>query len=536
MSFYFIFFLLFKVIFQVKINKNYLIMKKTLIYKIMVSFKSIDFLGKQQSLYILDSTRHRTVIGGILFSVSVLASLILSVYFIFLMLNRSTMTLLYNPKTEERPIIDFSTLPLMFTLIDKKSITIQKEGVWDFFAATLEVIPIIEQNGTVNTTQIVNNITLEPCDITKHFGNYSSYFSNNTFINVSYCIPVGTNLTFYGTYGSTSGYKFFDIFINQCVNTTNKTCIDPVVIQSKLLNVYLLISTLDYTIDHTNLENPLTIYSRSDQYPISSSLYTKYFNYYKNTKYSTDTGFIFPEISEISAIQFSDYKNFYFSSSFGTATASNSTNIGQFQFYANPITDQFTRSYMSLQTVVANIGGVVKLFIVIAIILDQFLTQKMYLCDTLNLMPELNHFYNRTEKSVSMISSSNMVTPKHPIQAHNIQSRKPIKLEMSEILCHFNKGKNQSVLRQFQALIVEKINMRNIIEMSNVLNNLKLLILNKEELDIFNQVKVIPFKTLEAFQNDVSKSDLLTLKRISQNDWKKQLSQKLEKIKTLVKD
>jgi len=56
------------------------------------------------------------------------------------------------------------------------------------------------------------------------------------------------------------------------------------------------------------------------------------------------------------------------------------------------------------------------------------------------------------------------------------------------------KGANNSVLQRVERLLIEKVNVKSIIETSNTLSNLKNLLLSREELGDFHHIATIPFE------------------------------------------
>jgi hypothetical protein len=517
---------------------------------------SIDLLGREYLLNTSKNGRHQTIFGGCVFLFVAISSLSICSYFISLLISRSVMTLLINPIKLKNPLVDMTSKPFIFTLIDNKNIPIPQESLWNLYLILLEyaVNNQTSLDGQITYTTSYKKIELEKCDLNIHFDEYRSYFTSYPSLKNSYCIkPEFRNITLHGSYGSASGWNTLIAYINTCSNKT-ETCFDQDTINKKLVNTYFQIGSIDYELDHSNFEKPVTLYSKKDAYPVSSSLYGKFFLYYKNTKYLSDEGYLLQDFKKIDMVQYSNYKVNYFSPAFGLSTLSNSTNIGQFTIFADDITDQYTRSYMTAQTLIANIGGVIKSIFLLGKVFVYIFTDKIFYLEIFNSINNLSVYYdtefrrksinkirtkvnpavinnyvsennetltknsnikfnkNNREEVKKIVSSSvinNLIldnnetlTKNFNLNAYKIKRRevgnKPRSLNLKEIVfpC-YSREITKFTIDHFERILSEKVSVKNILVTSNSLYNLKKILFNPQQLSLFNSIENFILKDLE---------------------------------------
>ena len=500
------FFLLIKQIYLIYISS----MKK--------NFLRIDYLGIEPKLHILNSERYQTIVGAMFTIISTLMVIGLSVYFLNIMFERKEMTLLSNPSVQNDPILDFNKIPMMFTLIDTTQ-NIPYEGIYSILAVYFSVVVGKFPNGTVYTDLNFLNVPLEVCN-NNSFGEYSDYFLNYPNIEKNFCLPPGSfNNTIFGIYGSTGSYSGLSFNVIYCSNLTSNNCKSVNDIQSSLTNANLVLTTLDYTIDHNNINNPINLYVKSSQYPVSSISYNRYNAYYKHTTYDSDDGYLFKDLNSTTIIQYDHYDLFTFPSFYGTQLFPPFVSIAQINIINNPQHDQFTRSYLKAQSVIANIGGVSKLIFFISKIFVFIFTKNNFLNDVVydigggfnlinfreNVKREditnkniTDHLSNNSEFTVNTFmrsektksQSMDNVTASKIKQNFKIYVKKGTNLNF--ILCPFFSNNNKySYLEFVNKVIKKKIDIGNIIAVCNGFENFMELFLDKRQLFIFNQVKNI---------------------------------------------
>ena len=331
--------------------------------KIKKVFSRFDFLDLKPDLLFYSRTRHITWIGIIMSLINFCLIGTFAIFFIVQLFQRQYLVVTSSTLTSNNPILNLTGIPVMFTLVDGNYNPLpDAEKVYSF-----QFQPINRMTNAKGESFIFK---FEACNITKHFSEYERFFNN---INVSkYQCPVDLdqwNVTLAGAYGVTDDFKFQSLIINRCENTTNSSkCYPKDVIETKILSVYIQMGFLDYEVNNLDYKDPVKPHIKIEAFPLSGTIFKRYYQYRKQAQYDSDDGFI---LSELRTKQYHQYDKTEISVDlrvalkFGTINTVLSSNI------------QYTkRVYLKFQDVVASIGGVLNLLIFISSVIVHFLTQK----------------------------------------------------------------------------------------------------------------------------------------------------------------
>jgi hypothetical protein len=176
--------------------------------------------------------------------------------------------------------------------------------------------------------------------------------------------------------------QIFAFQINKCVNDSSNNltkCRSDV--SNVLENVYISIKFLDYLIQHDYFENPYEMYLRSDQVTASSTVYKRAFYFMKQVKYLTDIGFVFEDIKTEYFYQYPDPKETVDLRSQGILPG----NFINVSFVMDKKIDIYKKTYMKLQELLAVVGGIIKLFTQVSIILLSLVFYNSYYMEVCNL-------------------------------------------------------------------------------------------------------------------------------------------------------
>ena len=259
--------------------------------KMMTALRGFDFLGIQPHLLFYSNPRHATWIGIIMSLISFCLVGAFAMFFIVQLFQRQYLVATSSTLTNSNPIVNITNLPVMFTLLDGNfNLLPDAEKIYSF-----QFQPI---NGKTNAKGESFIFNFETCNITKHFSEYGHFFNN---INVSrYQCPIGLdqwNVTLIGAYGVIPNFKFQSLIINRCENTTNSSkCYPKDVIETKILSVYVQMGFLDYEVNNLDYQNPVTPLIKFETFPLSGTIFKKYYQYRKKAQYDSDDGFIFSEM------------------------------------------------------------------------------------------------------------------------------------------------------------------------------------------------------------------------------------------------
>ncbi len=319
-------------------------------------FAPFDFLSPEPTLYIHSSSRY-TSIPGIISSIFLfLAFFIIILYFFIDFLIGSTLTLVYSKEdVSEDFSFNLNNKLLAFTLQNLET------GYVDPRVASL--VPVLwRYNGTQST---VIDIPIEQCEFGKHISEdvYGEMFQSLDIHNFQ-CLnteDIDFNLFFNKTEWSGS---FIIIFFQTCVNTTENEnfCYPQEDIDNMMKNGSYFFSYLLETvkIDHYNYTNPMSVSSYFQQVKMS---YEERFDinvYYSPIEYKTDKGWLFESIKTENNFQFDP-----------TLTTQTKTSLNQHYYYSNVFSkfqiginystkEKYKRTYPKIQSVIANISGLVQ--------------------------------------------------------------------------------------------------------------------------------------------------------------------------------
>jgi hypothetical protein len=346
-----------------------------------------DILGPNPSLKIHKNKRHSSIPGGIISILAFFLILTVAIYFIERMLSRSDKTITFNVFPTESQSFDFSKVPIIFIFTDYLGFPLK--NVEKYFRTYVATWDIKQNNNTIITTPTF--LKFEKCDINKHFSSeHKFFFENIPFLSDHICINPDQKFFLNNTFASIKGFSTFSIYLQICSNNTsqNKTnCYEESRIQRELSGMYFNIKFLEYSFNHSNIDSPGNLYLRSDAIPVSPSVYKKEIYTVKQVEYISDYGFI---------QESKDTKNYYYLSDNKESTdlspdANSHRTFVYYQFTMDPKTESYTRIFMKAQTLLANIGGVIKGVLVSCEILTTIFLKELYYIDLISALFNINN-------------------------------------------------------------------------------------------------------------------------------------------------
>lgn len=265
-----------------------------------------DLYAQSPQMHIHSRKKYHTKFGIIIGFLSLVVMLILSGYFVLQTFSRENLSILFNQDSTVYPSANISNMPLVFSITDDYENPIPDSDrvynidvkLWKFYTTKNEAGDIISQ------TDIID-VPLERCNISKHFGNYKSYFENSALLSTAYCTTPGiSNLTLYGSYGdANNGYSFLDVMFYKCINgvypPSATNCLDKETIDNRLSTIYLTLGYIDFDINHKNSTDVLIPIVKLDAIPLSLNLFKRIFDFKKPVLYDTDYGYVFEDISTL---------------------------------------------------------------------------------------------------------------------------------------------------------------------------------------------------------------------------------------------
>ena len=399
--------------------------------------KSIDFLSEKPELYINGNTRFQTASGGILSVMTCLLIVAAALNFTVELLSYKNSSIIYNQIPSEEVNLDLSKFPFIIMLQDQSFKPIEDEE--RLYEASVNMWYAYPDDSTGITTMATHyeDVEIERCDLNKHFGEYRPIFEKVPFLEHHYCSKMGANnITLYGVYGSIQPYSYMEAWISRCDNSTRlskrRKCFEKSEIDSKLETVYVSFKFLDYSIDHQNTENPGRVFLRSESLPVSSTIYKRNMYKYKNVNYTLDKGLIFEEPKTIQFFQVSSPRETVDLRQEGVIKGS----FAQLTVTMDNVFDAYFRSFQKAQQTLANVGGLTKGLLVIAMCINYVLAKELYFVELIKAI--FSEFYTHDYKDVKRNKDNNhFLTKMSKLFSSKLNSKKSV-LQGKEIKSIFD--------------------------------------------------------------------------------------------------
>jgi hypothetical protein len=216
------------------------------------------------------------------------------------------------------------------------------------------------------------NFDLVKCVDTKAYKeNYRNITANyGVNHNWYWCLPDDFNFYAAGNFGR-AGSNQFNMNILPCKNSTanNNTCYSQDVLNQKYGYVVANVLYPNTIIDGNNYDDPITEYFTTTTITVSNIIHKVAIFGYKSIEYTTDSGFMLPNLNTLNSYGFDSYYNeVTVGSDFGL----------ELVLSINPIKTKYMRRYMTLQDLAAKVGGVIKLLMIITTFVNLYITQPYF--------------------------------------------------------------------------------------------------------------------------------------------------------------
>ena len=169
-------------------------------------------------------------------------------------------------------------------------------------------------------------------------------------------------------------YSFIYFSIEKC---NDDDCYDDLEIEEKLEKAMFYLYIPDYEINHFNFSYPIKQINTLYSLQFHSKFYKIYEFKYSLINYSTDNGFLFRNNKNYS-INYVDEVSLDFSD------LSENSRIGLIKLISNGKNQKFSRKYLKVQDIIADIGALIRIIKIIIQLITCFFTRKIYLQELVN--------------------------------------------------------------------------------------------------------------------------------------------------------
>jgi hypothetical protein len=348
----------------------------------MELIQSIDFLGKEPHVYIFNQRRYKTLFGGCMSILATLAIASLSLYFIINALMRKQVNVISNETQQFNKTLGFSEIPFLYYPADLKGVLYPANiaypvfQYWAYFK---------EKKGNVT----IIDLPARRCNL-KDVAGYEDLFVNFPNLQSYWCPEKPNNLTLFGNYGDiVNGYAKYHAYISPCTNGSiynpnadRNACASPEVIAASLTKVPLHFYTtyVDHDIDFQNQTHPFVPYIKTEDFSMTFQNKNSYVYYIKKLYIESDMGLVFEDPVTVDKYTAQLVQSI-------TLAGSNyfvPEAFGLFLVALHDKANMHKRSYLKLQALAANVGGVMNFILIFAQFITAYVSGKQLLLDIVN--------------------------------------------------------------------------------------------------------------------------------------------------------
>jgi hypothetical protein len=332
----------------------------------------------------------------------------MSLYFIINLFTGNNLNLISSTSNQFEKKISIGDIPIFFKTALNSGESYDTNllypiiQLWSYYA---------ENNGTPNIT----TIPFKSCQQEDITAKYQSTFANFS-VSSYYCLDnKSNNITLFGSNGDiTNGYSKFQMYLAKCTNNSilnpnpNKNTCKPLseIDASLSVNVpHLYFIYPDNNVIPENRKFPFMPYIKTEDFRFPLSALNKFQYYFKRTFVISDFGWMFEEKVENYDFQYDRFDTLAFiGSSFNIKEA-----FGLISFTLSDNADVYKRSYTKMQTLVANVGGILKFLLTLAKFIVMFVTDKLLLKQFIDISTKPDLLFNPQVGNGNLEQGSNQI-------------------------------------------------------------------------------------------------------------------------------
>jgi hypothetical protein len=496
--------------------------------------KLVDRVGIEPKLTFKGMKRHKTTLGSFMTIVLEILS-ILGLIFLGRDIVQKKSPVYFTGKLTnmdpEQISLNSSYFPFLIAIEDptKNLNYFKDDSIYTVKAIRSRQFRTVLKDGTVQVAQNTSSFNLGNCDLNIHFQGFEDLFNTVDYKN-SYCIPPSEQVTLQGTFSSMI-YDVFRVQVYQCNNATSKVpCKSQDIIDSKLKTTYLAFSWGDYQSNPSNYSYPMQRQTGNLPIPFSNYYQKRISAEITRSRYQTDTGLITEDTESQS---FFMLNNGQFIEQFFPFKPAVSDFLLQLTFRFASVEQISHRSYIKIQNLLAQLGGLYNILYMLSSLIVRILTRNYFYLEILNdnFQIDTKSGYrkpanNVTDQGTNMNSNNNYLEEgtktniinekalpklnninKGKIQQKNtkkpgkfLDSKKTIlsttlKENLTFILCPFIKHKNSKfqMIEKARQLIANRMDINLLISNMFEFRKLKKIIFDEHQLAVFKFLSINNF-------------------------------------------
>jgi hypothetical protein len=379
----------------------------------------IDSIGIEPNFTFSRQSRYKTFLGG--FLTILLGLLFLAGFFyfgrdVYAKLNPTLLqsrSINLNPKEFEITPTNFPFYIALENNLDNLNY-FKDPTVFTVQAKFRNQVRYIDQDGVIklNVTSTILNVV--DCDLNYHFPGLEDQFNTTAYQN-AYCLAPNQTVVVDGDFPN-DVFNILQFNLFQCFNTTTKSnCKPQSVIDSMIKSTYVAVDYGSYIAKPANFTNPMER-TKTEYFTTVSNYNQKQINLYlKRLFHTTDEGFVFEDLKEVVYTDVDYVKEFLTTDP--PLVGARFLQIGIRMSYTEDYTN---RTYLKIQTVLANVGGLFKFFSLTFEMFILFFTKEYFYLHLINENFSINDKDKRAgELKVKPIrinnNSTNIISNNTPI-------------------------------------------------------------------------------------------------------------------------
>ena len=367
-------------------------------------FNQIDLYGLTFPLRFRKHNAYHTYCTIILSLITIIGISAIILYFLIKNFQRIDFSIITNTEhIYKKHLFSFINNPFLVGYVNNEGKAVEIDP--KYLTITLDKndhYPEKNEKGIIHLRRESIPIILEKCKIGIHFNESDIIEMLKNFEYENYLCPVpGQNLSIGGRWGdNVHGYDMLEFHVIKCENTTQKQiCHSLEEMEHFFKNSYFHIIYLAQSLDHYNIKNPIKKKFRSEIF-FMTKLVKRYYYYFIPGKYISDDGLIFTNYKyydffeyEKTIIDFVEKEDQDYYSGI---------NIAEIAFSSIDKFITIKRKYPKILDSLGNIGGWIKIILIVCQCISRYFSEKIFLVDIINSISQpSNSKNNNVIKKVS---------------------------------------------------------------------------------------------------------------------------------------
>ena len=362
----------------------------------------IDYLGIQPTFLFDGTFRHRSIFGGVLSILVILADFAVGLYFFTIYITNSSFTVYESFSKNTNPSRIWTTDDFAITILDNNLQLIKEsERVFTVKANMTTELQTTDITGAISSTIEYHPINMEKCNLTNF--KHAELWKNEQYINSSMCFSNNNNIELKskGNYGS-KGYNGIVVYFQLCKNDSNNgvsNCYPLEKSKEILDNVFVYVKFHDHYYTNIEKDKYFIPYIFSELISASASVFKRQFYIFQTVKYFSDVGLIFESNLH------SEYHTLF--SKYNSIDLRNELHKSNTFFELSLNMDekekQIYRKYYKIQDLCADLGSILRLIYYIGIGLNYFHSANSLIIKMIN--DNANNYF---EKNGENLTSNNV--------------------------------------------------------------------------------------------------------------------------------